>query len=138
MRDAEKTIGAIADYQKTAFIASVDEGGFPNIRAMLQPRKRKGIKEFWFTTNTSSIKVKQYGSNPKAGIYFCDNRFMRGVLLIGTMQVLTDAESKELIWRDGDDRYYPLGVTDPDYCVLKFTAEKGRYYHSFKVEEFEC
>jgi general stress protein 26 len=104
---------------------------------MLQPRKREGIRDFWFTTNTSSIKTAQYGRNPKAGVYFCDNRFMRGVLLTGTVKVLTDTESKQLIWRDGDERFYPLGVTDPNYCVLKFTADKGRYYHSFKVEEFK-
>jgi general stress protein 26 len=29
--------------------------------------------------------------------------------------------------------YYPLGVTDPDYCVLKFTAENGRMYENFAI-----
>jgi general stress protein 26 len=33
--------------------------------------------------------------------------------------------------------YYPGGVTDPDYCVLKFTAVKGRYYANFKSEDFD-
>ena len=32
--------------------------------------------------------------------------------------------------------YYPLGVTDPDYCVLKFTAHNGRFYCKFKSENF--
>ena len=36
-----------------------------------------------------------------------------------------------------DTMYYPQGVTDPDYCVLKFTAVKGRYYSNFKSEDFE-
>ena len=36
----------------------------------------------------------------------------------------------------GDAMYYPRGVTDPDYCVLKFTAERGRYYSNFKSEDF--
>jgi general stress protein 26 len=49
-------------------------------------------------------------------------------MLIGTVEVLEDAATKELIWREGDTIYYPLGVTDPDYCVLRFTAETGRYY----------
>jgi general stress protein 26 len=53
------------------------------------------------------------------------------------MQVLKDAASKEMIWRDGDNVYYSLGVTDPDYCVLKFTAISGRYYANFKSEDFE-
>ena len=45
--------------QKTAFIASVNEQGYPVIRAMLAPRKIEG-NEIYFSTNTSSNKVKQY------------------------------------------------------------------------------
>lgn len=52
------------------------------------------------------------------------------------MEVLTDAESKEMIWRDGDTEYYPEGVTDPDYCVLRFTAISGRFYSNYHSEEF--
>ena len=37
--------------QKTAFIASVNEQGFPVIRAMLAPRKIEG-NEMYFSTNT--------------------------------------------------------------------------------------
>lgn len=44
MRDAEKTVGNMIDKLKTAFIGSIDREGFPNIKAMLQPRKREGIK----------------------------------------------------------------------------------------------
>ena len=57
-------------------------------------------------------------------------------MLKGTMEVLEDHASKEMIWREGDTIYYPLGVTDPDYCVLKFTAYSGRYYSNFKSENF--
>lgn len=53
------------------------------------------------------------------------------------MEVLETAEAKERIWQDGDTAYYKEGVTDPDYCVLKFTATKGRYYCNFKSEDFE-
>lgn len=136
MRDAEKTIGAIADKQSISFIGSIDAEGFPNIKAMLQPRKREGIQTFYFTTNTSSRRVAQYLKDNHACIYFCDRRFFRGVMLRGTMEVLTDNASKEMIWQDGDTMYYPEGVTDPDYCVLRFTAISGRYYSNFKSEDF--
>ena len=137
MRDAEKTIGNLVDKQGVSFIASTDSEGFPNMKAMLPPRKREGIHTFWFTTNTSSMRVSQYRENPKASIYFYDKRFFRGVMLKGTMEVLEDADAKEMIWQDGDTMYYPGGVTDPDYCVLKFTAQSGRYYSNFKSEDFE-
>lgn len=136
LRDAEKTIGNLIDKQNVSFISSVDESGFPNTKAMLPPRKREGIRTFYFTTNTSSMRVSQYRSNPKACIYFCDKRFFRGVMLTGTVEVLEDAASKEMIWQDSDTQYYPKGVTDPDYCVLRFTAIAGRYYSNFKSESF--
>ena len=136
MRNPKQTIGNLIDKQSTSYIASVDEEGYPNLKAMLAPRKREGIRTFWFTTNTSSMRVKQYRENPKAAIYFCDRRFFRGVMLRGTMEVLEDAESKEMIWQQGDTMYYPEGVTDPDYCVLKFTAENGRFYSNFSSESF--
>ena len=136
LRDAAQTIGNLIDKQKFALISSVDADGFPNTKAMLPPRRREGIQYFYFTTNTSSMRVQQYRDNPKACLYFCDPRFFRGVMLKGRMEVLEDAASKEMIWRDGDTLYYAQGVTDPDYCVLRFTAESGRYYHNFKSETF--
>lgn len=137
MKDAEQTIGNLIDKVGTSFIGSVDSEGFPTIKAMLPPRKREGIKHLYFTTNTSSMRVSQYKENPKASVYFCDKRFFRGVMLKGEMEVLEDNASKEMIWQDGDTMYYPLGVADPDYCVLKFTAHNGRFYSNFKSTNFD-
>jgi general stress protein 26 len=137
MRDFDKTVGTMIDNATVSMIGSIDETGFPNAKAMLPPRKREGIKHLYFTTNTSSMRVKQYTGNPKACVYFFDKRFFRGVMLKGTMAVVHDARSKKMIWRDGDEMYYPEGVTDPDYCVLKFTAHDGRFYSNFKSENFE-
>lgn len=55
--------------QKTAFVASVDEDGFPNIKAMFAPRKIEGDC-FYFSTNTSSMRSQQFMKNSKASIYF--------------------------------------------------------------------
>lgn len=131
-------IAAFIRKQKVAFICSVDEEGFPNVKAMLKPRKTDGLRQFYFSTNTSSMRVKQYMRNPNASIYFYHKGFIKytGVMLKGKMEVLTDPETKEMIWRRGDTMFYPGGVTDPDYCVLRFTAESGRYYCDLKTESF--
>ena len=42
-----------------------------------------------------------------------------------------------MIWKKGDTMFYKKGVTDPDYCVLKFTATSGRYYCDLKTESFD-
>ena len=124
--------------RNVSFICSVDGEGFPAVKAMLKPRERSGLREFWFSTNTSSMRVRQFRENPKASIYFYRKGLVKytGVLLTGTMEVLTDQDTKNRIWRKGDTVFYKGGVTDPDYCVLKFTAEKGRYYCDLHTESF--
>ena len=137
MKNPEETVGKMIDRAGTSFISYVDDEGYPITKAMLKPRERNGIKTIWFSTNTSSNKVKCFKKNNKASVYFIDKRFFRGVSLIGTMEVLETPEAKKRIWKMGDTMYYKGGVTDPNYCVLKFTAVKGRYYSNFKSEDFE-
>ena len=136
MRNVEKTVGDLIDKQEISFIGSIDKEGFPNMKAMLQPRRREGIRVLYFTTNTSSMRVAQFRENNHACVYFCDAKVFKGVMMRGTMEVLTDSASKEMIWREGDMEYYKEGVTDPDYCVLKFTAFSGRFYSDYSSESF--
>ena len=135
--DKERIISFIKK-QKVSFVCSVDGNGVPNVKAMLKPRKQVGLKEFYFSTNTSSMRVKQYLNNPNASIYFYHKGLIKytGVMLKGKMEVLTDQETKNIIWRKGDTIFYKGGVTDPDYCVLRFTAESGRYYCNLKTVGF--
>lgn len=136
MKEAKTMIEKLIDNQETAFIGSIDAEGFPNIKAMLKPRQREGIRTFYFTTNTSSLRVTQFLKDNRSCIYFCDEHLFWGVMMKGIMEVLTDSEYKEMIWREGDTMYYKEGVADPDYCVLRFTASGGRYYSDFKSESF--
>lgn len=123
--------------QKVSFIASVNEDGFPTIKAMLPPRKIEG-NCFYFSTNTSSMRSQQFMNNPKASIYFYNKGLFRyeGIMLTGTMEVLQEEKIKKEVWRVGDTMFYKQGVTDPDYCVLKFTAIEGRHYCDLKTESF--
>jgi general stress protein 26 len=134
----EKKALSIVRRSGKSIIGSIDSEGFPNVKAMLMPRRHDGLRVFYFTTNTSSMRVKQYRDNPKAAVYFFNRFSYRGLLLKGAMEVREDQETKNEIWRLGDRIYYPKGVTDSDYCVLKFTAEEGRIYEkqssaSFKI-----
>ena len=136
VRNPEKTFGALIDKCSIAQLCYMDKDGFPVTRAMLSPRERHGIREFFFTTNTSSEKVAALRSNPKASIYFVDRRFFRGVSLAGVAEILEDTATKERIWRDGDEQYYSKGVTDPDYCIIKVTVQKIRFYSNFKSTDY--
>lgn len=130
-----KTIENLIHKSNSVLISSIDDEGYPNTKAMLPPRKIEN-NTFYFTTNTSSMRVSQYRENPKASIYFFDPKTFRGVMFKGNMSVLENKEDKEMIWQEGDTLYYSKDVNDPDYGVLKFTATEGRYYENFHSESF--
>jgi general stress protein 26 len=137
MKNPRETIGNLIEKQPVSFISSVDENGFPNTKAMLPPVKREGIKTFYWHTNSPSMRIKHYKSNPKACIYFYDKRFFRGVMLKGKMEILTDKEIKKEIWNDEISKYYTGGQDGGDFIIIKFTAENGRYYSNFSSEDFK-
>jgi general stress protein 26 len=54
------------------------------------------------------------------------------------MEIVSDLAIKEKYWQKKFKNAYPKKTyTDPDFCVLKFTSETGRYYSWFKPEDFE-
>lgn len=128
MPNLTQSIGEFIDRQSVVFIASIDSEGYPTMRALLPPVMREGIRVFYFHTNTSSQKVEQYRQNPKTSLYFCEQKNFIGLALKGEMEVLCDDASKEQFWRPSFDLYYPGGMYDNDYCILKFAAKSGRRY----------
>lgn len=84
-------------------------------------------------------KIKQYTANNKACVYFYKRGKFKyqGVCITGEMEVCTDQPTKDMIWRLGDKMFYKQGVTDPDYCVLKFKCKSAEYYCDLKTETID-
>ncbi len=136
----ENGILRLVDNSRDAIVCSIDENGYPNAKCMFRA-KNEGLSAFWFSTNVSAIRTGQFEKRPQSCIYFVDHEGFHGLMLTGNMQVCTDSETKAAFFHPGDEKYYPLGPTDPDYCILKFTAQTGNYYHGlakclFEVKEF--
>lgn len=136
MNDTVKAqIRLVARKAKFAFVSSVDAQGFPNTKAMFA-LKRDGLRVFYFSTNLSARRTQQFLSNPSACIYLCNQSRFMGLMLVGRMEVMRDQDHKAMLWKPRDIMYYRKGVDDPDYCVLKFTAERGNYYHGLQKHDF--
>ncbi len=120
----------------TCVVGSMDRYGYPAMRAMLNRREHEGMKTVCFTTNVSSRHVTEFRQNDRASVYFYDPQVFQGLLLKGTMVVSTDQDLRNQLWRDGDNVYYKLGPTDPDYCVMLFTASNGRWYENLTHHDF--
>jgi general stress protein 26 len=133
--EARESIHVLRKQSGSAYVASVNGEGYPVMRAMLV-LEHDSYRTQYFSTNTSSGKVACYEANPKASVYYCEPDDFKGALFVGDMEVCTDQATKNFLWREGFERYYPKGVTDPDYCVLKFTAKWGSYYHGLCSTKF--
>ena len=140
-KDVYDAIWELRKQRNSAYLSNIDENGYPVTRAMLI-LEHEHIHTQYLSTNTSSGKIESLLKNPKASLYYCDPDHFQGALFIGDIEVCTDAPTKEFLWRDGFETYYPKGVTDPDYCVLKLSVKKGSHYHGlanthFTPEELE-
>jgi Uncharacterized stress protein (general stress protein 26) len=131
----EKSI-ALVNRSFTGVLGTVDGYGIPQLKAMIKTYAND-IKEFWFCTNTSSRRVEQIKKNPNASLYFYDEKTFEGLLLTGKAEVSYDDSKRQEFWNDGMKIYYPLGCSDPDYALIKFTASKGNYYHGLVNSDFD-
>lgn len=110
-----------------AILGYTDEEGRQNVRRMFCVW-HKGLGRHLISTNTGSRHVQTLLKDGNACLYFFDDDSFEGLCLFGSAVVHVDRAFKQLLWNEGDEKYYPKGVEDEDYCVLEFIAQSGRYY----------
>ncbi len=128
-----------------AYLTTIDANGYPETRAMLNLRngsKYPRLKGFfgdheddlpvYYTTNASSPKVTRLRENPKACSYYSRPDEWRGLMVAGRLEIVRDDEIKTAIWQDAWTMYYPGGMGDPDYAVLRLLPEFIQGYHQFE------
>ena len=123
----------------TFILTCVGTDGYPLTKAVVPGKYRENINEIYFCTNTSSKFTAEINKNPKASVYFYSRRIIwKGCLLKGKMEIVSDINIKKKYWQNKFKNAYPeKSYTDPDFCVLKFITENGRYYSWYKLEDFE-
>ena len=58
-------------------------------------------------------------------------------MLKGKMEIVSDLNVKKKYWQNKfKNAYSEKSYTDPDFCVLKFIPESGRFYSWYKLEDF--
>lgn len=123
---------AIMKAAETAVIALIDENYFPRA-STISCLKTGGIKHAWFATGLSTGKARCIRLNNKAGLCFCDGN--NNVTLMGTVEILTEPEIKQEMWVDWFINHFPGGTTDPEYCILRFTAESAVFWIDSEYKE---
>jgi len=130
-------IEKIINSASLAYVGAIDENGYPTTKAINWNKKYfEKLNIFYFASNHGSLRAKLWKKNPKATLYF--NKGFNGVMFWGKMEVLDTPELRQKLWNPLYGFIYKNGgKNDPDYCILKFTARKGRHYANFHSEDFD-
>ncbi len=131
------------------YMATVDEHGFPQVRAMENlrcskkfPHPAKVIAEnepdplvSIISTNTSSEKFRQLKDNPTVALYYCAPEEYKGVMHQGKAEALDDMEFKKKLWVEGWEVYYPKGYADPDFTLLRLKPTLLKAWYDSKIHQ---
>ncbi len=134
---------------EAVYVTTVDEGGRPQTRAMFNLLRREQFPSLaevfedhgdhllvYLSTNTTSGKVRQMEHNPEIAAYYCDPATFRGVQPSGRVEFVSDPALKRRPWQPGWEMYFPRGIDDPDYTVVRLRPESASGWlrdHSFSL-----
>ena len=132
----------------SAYLTTIDSNGFPSTRAMLNLKNGKQFPKLvdfmaqfdedltlFFTTNTSSTKIKQIINNNKVSVYYCDSKSWHGFMCQGEIEIVTDKILKHAIWLNEWKMYYPDGKDSEDYAILKLKPNYVKSYFQFNLSD---
>jgi len=97
-------------------LALIDHEGYPTA-STLSIAKADGINWITFGTGLDSNKANRIKNCNKASV--CITSASYNITLVGTVEVLTDLETKKDMWYEGME-YHFTGPDDPSYCVIRF------------------
>ena len=131
-----------------AYLSTIGKDGYPHTRVVFNLRNKQQFPGqvtlfaqhrddlmIYVSTNTSSSKIRQIKADPRVSIYYCNPKQFRGVMLAGDIEIVDDSKVKKALWNDGWERYYPDGVDDPDYTVLRlFPKRAAGWFESSRFE----
>jgi general stress protein 26 len=112
-------------------LALIDENGYPTA-STLTIAKADGIKWLTFCTSSDSNKVKRIKECNRAAV--CANSSEYNITLVGTIEVLTDAETRKDNWLPAMEveGSHWSGYDDPAFCVLRFTSERYNLFVGYE------
>ena len=114
----------------------IDEKGYPSVSA-ISLLKPENILELYFTTTMDSNKVKRLQKQNKASIN-C-HTVEHNITLVGETEIVSDQETKGKYWGNwvamGLD-VYSGGVSDPNYCFIRFTTKRAALWIDGEGAEF--
>ncbi|MFX1463671.1 MAG: pyridoxamine 5'-phosphate oxidase family protein [Promethearchaeota archaeon] len=150
LEEAKKLSLDLMETSKAAYLTTIDSEGYPITRAMFNLRNKEKFPEFfgffngldnefeiYISTNTASSKTGHIKKNPKICVYYCNPEDFKGVMFGGEVEIIDDMNIKKKLWLDWWTRYYPEGLEDPDYTLLRLKPNVAQFYYRLQKVQFK-
>lgn len=147
---SEKQAECLRVIESVPFVdfSTIDKDGFPSTRLMMNLRNKTQFSALalydaeerpltvYLTTHDASEKMAEIQKNPKANLYFFNQTTFSAVLLMGTVEIVTEAALREKAWQKEWEKHYPN--PDEGYALLRFfpTKLKACIGHTTFAESF--
>ena len=103
------------------YLGVLDTNGFPHV-STVSTINPDSLFTAYFATGMGANKTKRLLADKRASICYRING--NNITLVGEGEILTDQETKSRCWIDWFVAHFPLGQTDPNYCIIKFTTKR--------------
>ena len=113
----------VSDFEVAMLVTQSTNG--IHARPMAIARLEDGIGAY-LVTDINSLKIDEINANPDAVLTFQSARKFASVR--GKLAVLSDRHLIEKMWKGAWKVWFPDGKSDPNICLLKFTAHEGEYW----------
>lgn len=126
--EIEAKAAAMLDGVNVATLTSINENGYPRT-CLLSKYRNDGFSDVYFITSKRSKlngKATHFENNPKASVcYFSGGN---SVTLIGNVEFITDRATQESLWNESDRQFFPKGLDDPKFRLLKFHTIEATFW----------
>lgn len=124
----QKIHGLIHDI-RVAMLTTLDTDGQLHSRPMgTQETEFDG--SVWFFTSRSSGKIHSIETESHVNLAYSKPEDQRYVSLAGKAFVVEDRVQMEKLWSPILKAWFPLGLEDPDLCLLRIDVESAQYWDS--------
>jgi general stress protein 26 len=122
--DDRKNLYEVVNDFEVAMLVTHTANGI-HARPMAVASMDEGMGAF-LVTHIHSLKVEEISANPQALLTFQGARKFASVH--GELTVLSDRPLVEKMWKEAWKVWFPIGKSDPNIALLKFTAHEGEYW----------
>ncbi len=118
----------LLDNVSVAALTSINENGYPRTCVMGKAGNNSFREIYFITSKRSKLngKATHFEHNSKASVcYFLGHD---SVTLIGNVEFVEDRATQERIWSEEHRRFFPKGLDDPKFRLLKFHTIEATFW----------